>query len=75
MFFWWQMQVVKEGLLNQNNSKLDEWSCFADDFMHFISKEKSKSESPQNSHVLAFYVGFYLNISNVNSIFARLLKH
>ncbi|MAA57027.1 MAG: glycosyl transferase [Cryomorphaceae bacterium] len=37
-----KLQVVKEGLLIQNNSKLDEWSCFADDFMHFISTEKSK---------------------------------
>ena len=37
-----KLQVVQEQLLLQNNSKLDEWSSFADDFMHFISLEKSK---------------------------------
>jgi hypothetical protein len=37
-----KLQVVKEELLVQNDAKLDEWSIFADDFMHFISTEKSK---------------------------------
>ena len=37
-----KLQVVREELVIQNNSKLDEWSSFADDFMHFISVEKSK---------------------------------
>ncbi len=37
-----KLQVVQEELKVQNNAKLDEWSSFADDFMHFISLEKSK---------------------------------
>ena len=37
-----KLQVVQEELRVQNNSKLDEWSYFADDFLQFISVEKSK---------------------------------
>ena len=37
-----KLQVVREELLLKNDSKLDEWSSFADDFLHFISVEKSK---------------------------------
>ena len=37
-----KLQVVKEELLVQNDSKLDQWSRFADDFLHFISLEKCK---------------------------------
>jgi hypothetical protein len=37
-----KLQIVEEFLLRQNDAQKDEWSEFADQFLNFISFEKSK---------------------------------